>query len=45
MADVGYKRVSTVDQTTARQLDGMTFAQVFEDKVSGSTTERPALQE
>lgn len=45
MADVGYKRVSTADQTTARQLDGMTFAQVFEDKVSGSTTERPALQE
>ncbi|MBP0939986.1 recombinase family protein [Pseudomonas alliivorans] len=45
MADVGYKRVSTVDQTTARQLDGMTFAQVFEDKVSGSTTQRPALQE
>jgi DNA invertase Pin-like site-specific DNA recombinase len=32
------------DQTTARQLDGMTFAQVFEDKVTGSTTDRPALQ-
>lgn len=45
MADVGYRRVSSVDQTTARQLDGMTFAQMFEDKVSGSTTERPALQE
>lgn len=44
MAKVAYKRVSTVEQKTNRQLDGMTFDKVFEDKVSGKDTNRPALQ-
>lgn len=41
---VGYKRVSTVDQTTLRQLDGVAVDKVFEDKLSGKDTKRPALQ-
>ncbi|MBQ8976892.1 MAG: recombinase family protein [Succinivibrionaceae bacterium] len=41
---IAYKRVSTVDQTTLRQLDGMTFDKVFEEKISGKTKERPQLQ-
>lgn len=45
MAQVAYRRVSSSDQSTARQLDGQTFDEVFEDKVSGATTERPALQD
>lgn len=32
---IGYRRVSTLDQTTARQLEGMTFDRVFTDKDSG----------
>jgi DNA invertase Pin-like site-specific DNA recombinase len=40
-----YRRVSTLDQSTARQLDGMTFDKEFEDKVSGKDTNHPALQE
>ncbi|CAM2194478.1 Transposon Tn21 resolvase [Paraburkholderia kururiensis] len=40
---VAYKRVSTVDQSTERQLDGMTFDREFEDKASGKDTNRPAL--
>lgn len=43
MAKIAYKRVSTLDQNTARQLDGMTFDKVFEDKVSGKDTNRPEL--
>lgn len=45
MAHVGYVRVSTVDQNTDRQLDGVTLDRKFEDKVSGATTDRPKLQE
>jgi DNA invertase Pin-like site-specific DNA recombinase len=41
---LGYIRVSSVDQNTARQLDGVTLDQVFEDKCSGKDRERPALQ-
>jgi len=41
---VAYIRVSSVGQNTARQLDGMTFDQTFEDKCSGSDTNRPALK-
>lgn len=41
---VGYKRVSTVDQNTARQLEGVQVDRVFEDKASGKDTERPQLQ-
>lgn len=40
---VAYRRVSTTDQTTARQLDGRTFDREFEDKVSGATKDRPQL--
>jgi len=41
---VGYVRVSSLGQNTARQLDGLTLDQVFTDKCSGSDTNRPALQ-
>lgn len=41
--DIGYIRVSSTDQNTARQLDGVQLDQVFTDKVSGSTVERPEL--
>lgn len=41
---VGYVRVSTVDQNTERQLDGLVFAKVFTDKASGKDTARPELQ-
>ncbi|MGY3172340.1 DNA invertase Pin-like site-specific DNA recombinase [Pseudomonas sp. TE12234] len=45
MSQVGYVRVSSADQNTARQLDGVVLDRVFTDKVSGATTERPQLQE
>ncbi|MFH6567414.1 recombinase family protein [Pseudomonas kulmbachensis] len=45
MADVGYIRVSSVEQNTARQLDGVALDRTFEDKASGATTNRPKLQE
>jgi DNA invertase Pin-like site-specific DNA recombinase len=42
---IGYKRVSTVDQNTTRQLEGVAVDEVFEDKASGkSTAQRPALE-
>jgi DNA invertase Pin-like site-specific DNA recombinase len=41
---VGYKRVSTVDQNTIRQLDGVPVDKIFEDKASGKDLKRPALQ-
>ncbi|WP_426110423.1 recombinase family protein [Massilia sp. PWRC2] len=41
---VGYTRVSSVGQNTARQLDGLSLDKVFDDKCSGSDTNRPALQ-
>ena len=41
---IGYKRVSTVDQNTARQLDGLQLDRIFEDKVSGKSTDRPAFK-
>lgn len=44
MAKVGYVRISSVDQNTARQLDGVALDKVFTDKVSGATTDRPQLQ-
>ena len=43
MAKIAYKRVSTTDQNTARQLEGMTFDKVFEDRVSCKDTNRPEL--
>lgn len=48
MADgkrVGYVRVSTIEQNTARQLDGIALDRIYEDKASGKDTARPKLQE
>lgn len=42
---VGYVRVSTADQNTYRQLDGIQVDRRFEDKASGKDTDRPALAE
>lgn len=41
---IGYVRVSTLDQNTERQLEGMTLDKVFTDKASGKDTDRPQLQ-
>lgn len=42
---IGYIRVSSTDQNTERQLDGLAMDRVFTDKVSGKSTDRPQLQE
>lgn len=42
---VGYIRVSTVEQSTARQLDGLTLDEKFTDHASGKDTNRPQLQQ
>ena len=42
--DIGYVRVSTHDQNTARQLDGVHLDKVFEEHASGKNSDRPALQ-
>lgn len=42
---IGYIRVSSADQNTERQLDGLAMDRTFTDKVSGKSTERPQLQE
>ena len=44
MATVGYVRVSSVDQNTVRQLDGLTLDKTFTDKASGKDTKRPQLE-
>ena len=41
---VGYVRVSTVDQNTDRQLDGIEVDVTFTEKVSGKDTARPELE-
>ncbi|CAM5681421.1 recombinase family protein [Mycolicibacterium aubagnense] len=41
---VGYVRVSTLDQNTERQLDGIALDKRFEDKASGKDTNRPQLK-
>ena len=41
---MGYVRVSSVDQSTDRQLDGEDLEKVFTDKASGKDTKRPQLQ-
>lgn len=41
--DFGYKRVSTVEQSTDRQLEGIVVDRVFEDKLSGKDRNRPQL--
>lgn len=40
---VGYVRVSTLDQNTERQLEGVTVDRTFTDKASGKDTDRPQL--
>lgn len=40
---VGYVRVSTVDQNTDRQLDGVAVDKAFTDRASGKDTRRPEL--
>jgi DNA invertase Pin-like site-specific DNA recombinase len=42
---VGYIRVSTVDQHTDRQLDGIDTDRLFTDKASGTDVARPQLDE
>lgn len=41
---VGYVRVSTADQNTERQLDGLKLDKVFTDHASGKDTNRPQFQ-
>ena len=41
---VGYRRVSSIDQNEARQLDGVELDRVFIDKASGKDTKRPQLE-
>lgn len=40
---IGYQRVSTVEQNTDRQLDGVEVDKTFSDKASGKDTQRPQL--
>ncbi len=43
--NIGYKRVSTEDQSNDRQLAGIQLDKpAFEDKASGATKDRPQLQ-
>jgi len=41
---VGYRRVSSVDQNSQRQLDGLVLDKLFEDKQSGKDRDRPQLK-
>jgi len=41
---IGYIRVSSVDQNTDRQLDGMELDKTFTDKASGKDMKRPQLE-
>lgn len=43
-AQVGYVRVSTVEQNTDRQLVGVQLDKMFEEKISGKSIDRPQLQ-
>lgn len=42
--NIGYIRVSTIEQNTSRQLEGLTLDKVFTDKCSGKDTNRPQLK-
>jgi DNA invertase Pin-like site-specific DNA recombinase len=41
---VGYRRVSSIDQSTEPQLEGIELDKVFTDKASGKDTNRPQLK-
>jgi DNA invertase Pin-like site-specific DNA recombinase len=43
--NIGYIRVSTVDQNTERQLVNIELDNSFTDKCSGKNTDRPALKQ
>ena len=45
MSRIGYVRVSSVGQNTARQLEGLELERVFTDKASGKDTHRPQLEQ
>jgi DNA invertase Pin-like site-specific DNA recombinase len=40
---LGYERVSTIDQNSARQLDGIKIDKLFVDAASDKNTQRPQL--
>jgi DNA invertase Pin-like site-specific DNA recombinase len=42
---LGYKRVSSVDQNTDRQLAEIELDRIVEDKASGKSKDRPGLQQ
>ena len=42
---IGYIRVSSIDQNTIRQLDGVSLKKTFAEKMSGKDTQSPVLQE
>lgn len=42
---IGYVRVSSVGQSTARQLDGVKLDKVFEEKASAKTIDRPIWEQ
>jgi DNA invertase Pin-like site-specific DNA recombinase len=42
---IGYIRVSSLDQNTVRQLEGIELERIFTDKASGKDTRRPQLEE
>ncbi len=42
---IGYKRVSSLEQNTARQLEGIERDLNYEDKISGKDRNRPQLTE
>jgi DNA invertase Pin-like site-specific DNA recombinase len=41
---IGYKRVSTIEQNTDRQLEGIELDKIFIEKFTGRVLERPQLQ-
>ena len=42
---IGYVRVSSIEQNTDRQLEGLELARTFTDKASGKDTQRPELEQ
>jgi DNA invertase Pin-like site-specific DNA recombinase len=41
---LGYRRVSTIDQHTDRQLEGVQVDRIFEDHATGRNADRPGLK-